>query len=106
MGNVRKSPFTQAIFVALKLQPVVQFVIARLFRKQKLCACSKGETATYRVSRVVSQTAAINCTKTALKSQLVYTRDFEVSTLVRQKNCIKLRDKNRQCKRASKYIRK
>ena len=35
----------------------------------------------------------------ALKSQLVYTCDFEVATSARQ-NCIELRDKNRQGKRA------
>ena len=50
--RLAKGPFTQAIFVALKLQPAaisarfyyslsVQNVSARLFHKQKLCACSK-----------------------------------------------------------------
>ena len=41
----------------------------------------KSETATqsHRISWVVSQTAAINCTKIVLKSQLVYMCDFEVA---------------------------
>ena len=47
----------------------------------------KSETATQnnRVLCVASQTTAINCTKIALKSQLVYARGFEVATSARQK---------------------
>ena len=96
--SCRKAPFTKVIFVAqlnaffvaLKLQPaaissrfyLVKFVRARLFR-----SLLKGETAaqSHRVSWVASQTAGINCTKIAMKSQLVYTRDFEVATSTRQK---------------------
>ena len=80
-----------AIFVALKLQRAAissrfSSLDARLFRKQKLCDCSKVNCCSKsRVSRVASQTATINCTKIALKSQPVYTRDFEVETLAQQK---------------------
>ena len=66
---------------------LVQFVSARPFRQTKVVLLLKSETATqsHRFSYVTSQTAAIICTKFALKSQLVYTRDFEVATSVRQK---------------------
>ena len=62
------------------------------FVKQKLCAWRlKSETATesHCVSWVASQTAAINCTKIVVKSQLFYTGDFEAATSTRQKlHCI------------------
>ena len=50
--------------------------------KLKAVRLLKSEIATqsHRVSGVASQTAAINCSKIALKSQVVYTRDFEVGT--------------------------
>ena len=42
---------------------------------------SENATQSHHVSSVASQTAAINCTQNiALKSQLVYTREFEVAT--------------------------
>ena len=60
---------------------------------KKLCAYSKVKLllkVTVFRELHLTETAAINCTKTALKSQLVYTRDLEVTISARQ-NYIKLR---------------
>ena len=77
---------TSSLFISI----LMQFVSARLFLKQKLCTCSKVKLLLKKLKSQcfvsnAPQITAKNCIKIALKSQLVYTHNLEVATLVRQK---------------------